>query len=209
MSWFIFSEVMFFAAFFGALFYARMVSVPWLAGGSNNEMTHALLWPGFEAIWPLIMTPDGKETQAMPWTGLPLYNTILLLISSITLHFAHVALEKNKRTPLKLWLGATILFGIAFLTLQVEEYVHAYQVMGLTLDAGVYGNTFFLLTGFHGMHVTLGTVFLIILFVRVLKGHFSLSSTLPFKRVVGIGTLWMWYGSAYLSSFMYFSRDEH
>ncbi|MCG9731642.1 cytochrome c oxidase subunit 3 [Shewanella sp. Isolate13] len=188
MSWFIFSEVMFFAAFFGALFYARMIAVPWLGGASNNAMTHEVLWPTFEAVWPLLTTPDGSLTQAMPWDGLPLYNTIILLTSSVTLHFAHVGLEKNKRTALTAWLAITILLGVAFLFLQVEEYIHAYQEMGLTLDSGVYGNTFFLLTGFHGMHVTLGTVFLMVLFVRVLKGHFT-----PDKHFAFQAGSWYWH----------------
>ncbi|ARD20541.1 MULTISPECIES: cytochrome c oxidase subunit 3 [Shewanella] len=181
MSWFIFSEIMFFGAFFGALFYARMVAIPWLGGASNNAMTHEVLWPTFEAMWPLTKTPDGTTTEAMPWTGLPLYNTLILLASSVTLHFAHVSLEKSKRGALKVWLGLTILLGIGFLFLQVEEYIHAYQEMGLTLSSGIYGNTFFLLTGFHGMHVTLGTVFLIILFFRVLKGHFTPESHFAFQ----------------------------
>jgi cytochrome c oxidase subunit 3 len=181
MSWFIFSEVMFFAAFFGALFYARMVAVPWLGGASNNAMTHEVLWPAFEAVWPLETTPGGTQTQAMGWTGLPLINTILLLTSSFTLHFAHVSLEKGKRTALTLWLGLTILLGLSFLTLQAEEYIHAYTEMGLTLASGVYGNTFFLLTGFHGMHVTLGTIFLLVLFFRVLKGHFSADNHFAFQ----------------------------
>ncbi|MCL1077869.1 cytochrome c oxidase subunit 3 [Parashewanella spongiae] len=173
MSWFIFSEVMFFGAFFGALFFIRIFSVPWLGGASNNAMTHEVLWPTFEAVWPLITTPDGTKTEAMAWTGLPLANTLILLVSSVTLHFAHTSLEKSKRTALKIWLGLTIVLGIVFLFLQVEEYTHAYTEMGLTLQSGVYGNTFFMLTGFHGMHVTLGTVFLIVLFFRVLKGHFT------------------------------------
>ncbi|WP_372870070.1 cytochrome c oxidase subunit 3 [Shewanella sp.] len=181
MSWFIFSEVMFFAAFFGALFYARMVAVPWLGGASNNAMTHEVLWPAFEAVWPLETTPDGTQTQAMGWTGLPLINTILLLTSSFTLHFSHVSLEKGKRTALTLWLGITILLGLSFLILQAEEYIHAYTEMGLTLASGVYGNTFFLLTGFHGMHVTLGTIFLLVLFFRVLKGHFSADNHFAFQ----------------------------
>lgn len=100
MSWFIFSEVMFFAAFFGALLYARTIAVPWLGGASNNAMTHEVLWPNFQAVWPLVTTPDGTKTEAMGWTGLPLYNTIILLTSSVTLHFAHVSLEKSKRTAL-------------------------------------------------------------------------------------------------------------
>ena len=173
MSWFIVSEIMFFVAFFGALFYARHFAVPWLGGASNNAMTHELLWPNFEAFWPVIKTPGGTETEAMGWQGLPLMNTILLVVSSVTLHFAHTSLEKGKRGALKLWLAITIVLGLAFLTGQVYEYRFAYQDMGLRLDSGIYGNTFFMLTGFHGMHVTLGAIFLIVLLMRVLKGHFT------------------------------------
>lgn len=181
MAWFIFSEVMFFAAFFGALFYARVIAVPWLGGASNNEMTATVLWPNFEAMWPLIKTPGGVETEAMGWMGLPLYNTIILLISSVTCHYAHVALEKNDRKKLIGFLGVTILLGCFFLFLQVEEYIHAYREMGLTLQSGIYGNTFFLLTGFHGMHVTLGTIILIVLFFRIVKGHFTPENHFAFQ----------------------------
>ena len=188
MSWFIFSEVMFFMAFFGALFYARMISVPWLGGAGNNAMTNEVLWPTFEAMWPLVTTPGGGTTQAMGWQGLPLINTLILLTSSVTLHFAHVAMENNKRTPLKVFMALTIALGVVFLGLQVVEYMHAYQDLGLTLDAGVYGNTFFLLTGFHGMHVTLGTIILLVVFFRILKGHFS-----PDKHFAFQAAAWYWH----------------
>ncbi|MFI3275524.1 cytochrome c oxidase subunit 3 [Vibrio sp.] len=173
MSWFIFSEIMFFGAFFGALFYARMISVPWIGGAGNNEMTHEVLWPMFQSMWPLTTTPDGVTTQAMPWQGIPLKNTIILLLSSVTLHMAHLSLEQNKRMALIVWLEITIVLAGFFLFFQVEEYVHAYQEMGLTLQSGIYGNTFFLLTGFHGLHVCLGTIFLIVLLARVAKDHFT------------------------------------
>jgi len=181
MSWFIFSEVMFFAAFFGALYYARFISVPWLGGASNNAMTNEVLWPTFEAMWPLVSTPGGTTTQEMSAAGLPTINTVILLISSITLHFAHVGLEQNKRKQLTLMLGITILLGCGFLFLQVEEYIHAYRDLGLTLQSGIYGNTFFMLTGFHGMHVTLGTIILIVLFFRVLKWHFTPENHFAFQ----------------------------
>ncbi len=173
MSWFIFSEVMFFGAFFGALFYARMVAVPWLGGASNNAMTNELLWPGFEAIWPLLTTPAGESVQAMPWQGIPLKNTIILLMSSITLHMAHLSLEKNQRMALIVWLEITIVLAGFFLYFQGVEYAHAYHEMGLTLQSGVYGNTFFMLTGFHGLHVCLGTLFLAVLLGRIAKDHFT------------------------------------
>ena len=158
-----------------------MISVPWLGGASNNAMTNDVLWPAFEAMWPLVTTPGGTTTQEMSAAGLPTINTIILLISSVTLHFAHVGLEQNKRKQLTVMLGVTILLGLGFLTLQVEEYIHAYQELGLTLQSGVYGNTFFMLTGFHGMHVTLGTIILIVLFLRVLKGHFTPKSHFAFQ----------------------------
>ncbi|MEZ8580521.1 cytochrome c oxidase subunit 3 [Vibrio splendidus] len=173
MSWFIFSEIMFFGAFFGALFYARMISVPWIGGAGNNAMTHEVLWPMFQSMWPLTTTPDGVTTEAMSWQGIPLKNTIILLLSSVTLHMAHISLEQNKRMTLIVWLEITIVLAGFFLFFQVEEYLHAYQEMGLTLQSGIYGNTFFLLTGFHGLHVCLGTIFLIVLLARVAKDHFT------------------------------------
>lgn len=188
MSWFIVSEVMFFMAFFGALFYARMFSVPWLGGASNNAMTHEVLYPSFEALWPLLKTPDGTTTQAMPWQGLPLINTILLLSSSVTIHFAHVAMEKGQRNKVVGFMLATITLGLAFLYCQVTEYIHAYHELGLTLQSGVYGNTFFLLTGFHGMHVTLGTIILLVVWLRVLKGHFS-----PQNHFAFLAASWYWH----------------
>lgn len=173
MSWFIFSEVMFFGAFFGALFYARLIAVPWLGGAGNNAMTHAVLWPEFIASWPVVKTPGGTETQAMPAFGLPLINTVILLASSVTVHIAHVALEGGEREKVKKFLGLTVLLGWIFLFLQGVEYVHAYRDMNLKLDSGIYGNTFFMLTGFHGMHVLLGSIILFVVWLRVMKGHFS------------------------------------
>ncbi|MFY8273831.1 cytochrome c oxidase subunit 3 [Pseudoalteromonas sp. SSDWG2] len=188
MSWFIFSEVMFFAAFFGALFYARMLAVPWLGGDGNNVMTGEVLWPEFTSTWPLESTPGGTTTQAMGWQGLPLINTIILLVSSVTLHYAHVAMEKDNRGPLKLFLFLTIALGAVFLVLQGYEYAHAYNDLGLKLDSGIYGNTFFLLTGFHGMHVTLGAIMLTVMFIRVLKGHFSSEKHFAFQAAA-----WYWH----------------
>jgi len=189
MSWFIFSEVMFFAAFFGALLYLRVFSVPWLGGAGNNVETGAVLWPDFIAQWPLLKTPDGTTTTAMGWYGLPLLNTVLLLSSSITAHFAHSALIKNNRKALKAWLGITIILGLAFMGFQVLEYAHGYsEEMRLYLTSGVYGNSFYLLTGFHGMHVTLGCIMLIVMWFRVLKGHFTPKNHFAFQAAS-----WYWH----------------
>jgi len=172
MLWFIFSEVMFFAAFFGAMFYTRWLIIPWLSGEGSNAMTHEVLWPGFQAMWPLTVTPDGSTTTPMGAWGLPAINTAILLVSSITLTIAHHALLENQRGKLIIFQAITVVLGAIFLGLQGLEYVHAYD-MGLTLDAGIYGSLFFLLTGFHGAHVTIGTIFLFITLIRVIKGHFS------------------------------------
>lgn len=188
MSWFIVSEVMFFMAFFGALFYGRVIAMEWLGGASNNAMTFAILWPDFEPVWPLVKTPGGIETQAMPAWGLPAINTAILLISSVTLRFAHTGLEQNKRGQLKVMLFLTLVLGVIFLCLQGYEYVHAYRDLGLRLDSGFYGNTFYLLTGFHGLHVTLGALILFFVFLRVLKGHFT-----PEKHFAFQAGAWYWH----------------
>jgi cytochrome c oxidase subunit 3 len=173
MLWFIFSEVMFFVAFFGVLFYARNLSVPWLGGAANNVMTQEILWPDFQSFWPLLKTPAGDTTQAMGWQGLPLINTLILLTSSVTLHIAEKAIQHNQRLRLKTFMAITLLLGSCFLFLQANEYIHAYQELGLTLQSGIYGNTFYLLTGFHGLHVTLGLILLSIVFIRIVKGHLN------------------------------------
>lgn len=188
MSWFIFSEVMFFMAFFGALFYARTISVPDLAG-ARHETTATILWPNFAAIWPLLKTPGGTQTNAMPWIGIPMYNTLILLSSSLTLQIAHLGMEQNKRLQLKIGLALTILLGACFLYLQAGEYAHAYKELGLRLNSGVYGNTFFLLTGFHGLHVTLGAIILLVIFLRILiKNHFNSERHFGFQAAS-----WYWH----------------
>lgn len=188
MAWFIFSEVMFFAAFFGALFYVRILVVPWLGGEGDKIMTHEVLWPNFQAMWPLTTTPDGRTLEAMgPW-GLPFINTVLLVASSVTLTWAHHALIAGKRGVLIANMIVTLLFGFVFLSLQVEEYMHAYQHMGLTLHAGIYGSTFFMLTGFHGMHVTIGAIMLTIMLLRILKGHFTPDNHFAFEAAA-----WYWH----------------
>ena len=188
MAWFILSEIMFFAVFFGALFYARLITVPWLAGAGTNLETHVLLWPDFADTWPLFMTPGGTTTEAMEAWGLPFINTCILVTSSVTVTFAHWALKKNQRLPLAIWLGLTVALGISFLTLQVVEYMEAYNELGLTLGSGIYGSTFFMLTGFHGAHVTMGTIMLFVILLRCLRGHFSPENHFGFEAAS-----WYWH----------------
>jgi len=191
MSWFIFSEVMFFAAFFGTLFYVRTLAVPWL-GGEGDKGVSNMLWQGFTAEWPLMVTPDqeifpGPKEVIDPW-HIPLLNTILLISSSFTLTFAHKALKLEQRSKIVLWLAITILLGCVFLYFQAYEYVLAYNELGLTLNSGIYGATFFILTGFHGVHVTLGTFMLIVIWLRVIKGHFNSEKHFGFEAVA-----WYWH----------------
>jgi cytochrome c oxidase subunit 3 len=189
MFWFIFSEVMFFAAFFGALFYARNMSIPWLGGSSNNFFTNLLLWQGFESTWPTNGPGNvGGDYEAMPAMGLPLINTALLLTSSVTVTIAHHALIAGKRTQLATFLAATFILGFIFVGLQAYEYVHAYRDLNLRLTSGIYGSTFFMLTGFHGMHVTIGAIMLTTIFFRVLKGHFTPDKHFAFEAVA-----WYWH----------------
>lgn len=191
MVWFIFSEVCFFGAFFGALFYARCISVPRL-GGEGFTMTNFVLWPGFQNLWPVLANPDNAkyvapESTMYPW-GLPAINTILLLSSGVTITIAHWALKLNKRTLLNWAMFFTIALGVSFLCLQGLEFFEAYTEKGLTLASGIYGTTFFMLTGFHGMHVTIGSIMLLVILFRCLKGHFTKDNHFAFEAVA-----WYWH----------------
>jgi len=183
MGWFIFSEVMFFAAFFGALFYVRSVSVPDLGGPVQK-----LLWPDFTAGWPT-NGPYLKELfTPMGAIGIPLLNTILLISSGGTLTVAHYALKEGNRGTLKLWLFLTIVLGLTFLGFQAYEYTHAYSALNLKLSTGVYGSTFFMLTGFHGFHVTVGAIMLMVMLGRAFRGHFTADHHFAFEAAA-----WYWH----------------
>ncbi len=189
MIWFIFSEVMFFAAFFGALFYARMFAIPWLGGDGDGMLTHGLLWSGYDAAWPTNGPGEvGGDFKTIPAWDIPLLNTLLLLASGVTITIAHHALRAGKRGSLLFWLGATIVLGAVFLFYQAEEYIHAYRDLNLTLGSGIYGSTFFMLTGFHGMHVTLGAIMLTVIWLRCARGHFSRDHHFGFEAVA-----WYWH----------------
>lgn len=204
MGWFIFSEVMFFAAFFGALFYVRALVVPWLGGEGDKGITGDYLWPEFQAAWPVVTNPDAAifsnpgQSMAAPevsvaamsnWGAyLPFWNTVILLSSSFTVHWAHHAIKHADRFKLIMWLSITCALGVLFVFLQGLEYVHAYRDLGLTLNSGIYGSTFFLLTGFHGFHVTMGTFILIVQLFRAIKGHFTANDCFGFEAAS-----WYWH----------------
>ena len=189
MMWFIFSEVMFFGAFFGALFYARALSVPWLGGEGHGILTNEFLWQDFAPAWPTNGPGNvGGTFETIPAWGIPLLNTLLLLASGVTITLAHHALRAGHRRALVLWLAATIALGLVFLYYQVHEYAEAYGHLNLTLGSGIYGSTFFMLTGFHGMHVTLGVIMLTVILFRCLKGHFTRDDHFGFEAVA-----WYWH----------------
>ena len=193
MMWFIFSEVMFFAGFFGALFYTRQLAVPWLAETD-------LLWPGYTGGWPTAgpegplpiqqdtsISNAGQFSTIGAW-GLPFWNTLILLTSSVTCTIAHHALKDDNRIKLVVWLAITVMLGFLFLIFQGAEYIHAYQKLGLTLGTGVYGSTFFMLTGFHGVHVTIGAIILLVILIRTLRGHFTPENHFAFEAGA-----WYWH----------------
>ena len=190
MSWFIFSEVMFFGAFFSALWWARVHSVPMLGSLENG-----LLWPDFKAVWPSVAagvtaSPAGiiEPFQTMTPFWLPTINTALLLSSGVTITIAHHALIANQRSKTITFMWLTVLLGVVFLFVQGYEYFHAYNDLNLKLTSGVYGSTFYMLTGFHGFHVFLGMLMLLFITLRLQKGHFT-----PEKHFGFEGAAWYWH----------------
>ena len=190
MSWFIFSEVMFFGAFFSALWWMRAHSVPALGGLENS-----LLWPDFKAVWPTLSagattSPAGivEPFQVMTPFWLPTINTALLLTSGVTLTIAHHAMQHGDRAKTIKFMWLTVLLGIVFLFVQGYEYAHAWSDMNLKLSSGVYGSTFYMLTGFHGFHVFVGMLMLLFITLRLQKGHFTAERHFGFE-----GAAWYWH----------------
>ena len=190
MSWFIFSEVMFFSAFFGALYWARVHALPML-----GDLDHQILWPDFKAIWPsagpgITASPAGTVEPFSvigPWP-LPTVNTALLLTSGVTLTIAHHALIAGQRSKTVLWMWITVILGATFLGVQAYEYMHAYRDLNLKLSSGIFGSTFFMLTGFHGFHVLVGMLMLLFITLRIMKGHFTPERHFGFE-----GAAWYWH----------------
>jgi cytochrome c oxidase subunit III len=190
MSWFIFSEVMFFGAFFSALYWTRLHSVPNLASLEN-----ALLWPDFKAIWPSVQAGITASPAGVvePFTTvgpfwLPTINTALLLTSGVTLTIAHHALLAGNRARTIAFMWLTVILGATFMGVQAYEYMHAYSDLNLKLSSGVYGSTFYMLTGFHGFHVFVGMLMLLFITIRLMKGHFTPERHFGFE-----GAAWYWH----------------
>ena len=190
MTWFIFSEVMFFGAFFTALWWARVQSVPALGSIENS-----LIWPDFQSVWPSVMagmtaSPAGivEPFKTMGPFWLPTINTALLLSSGVTLTIAHHAIQDGDRSKTIAFMWLTVLLGLVFLFVQGYEYFYAYSALNLRLDSGIYGSTFYMLTGFHGFHVFVGMLMLLFITLRLQKGHFSKERHFGFE-----GAAWYWH----------------
>lgn len=189
MGFFIFSEVMFFGGFFGALFFARVFVAHWLAGGSNSLFTNLLLWKGYEPVWPSNGPAHlGGAFSPMDPTGIAALNTLILLTSGLMVTIAHWGLKKGNRKQLCWFLLITILLGFSFVGLQAHEFIDAYVKQNMTMGTGIYGSTFFLLTGFHGVHVSVGAIMLTVILIRALKGHFTADNHFAFEAAT-----WYWH----------------
>ncbi|MEK7302322.1 MAG: cytochrome c oxidase subunit 3 [Pseudomonadota bacterium] len=186
MSWFILTEVMFFCAFFGALFYMRNLSIPWLI--EESTVLGNSFWSSYDGTWPTAGPGVHEQFTPMGAWGLPAFNTLLLLLSGVTCTLAHHALKENRRDGLKKWLLATIFLGALFIGCQAYEYIHAYNDLNLKMTTGAYGSTFFMLTGFHGFHVTVGAIMLTVIYFRSVAGHFSPEHHFGFE-----GVAWYWH----------------
>jgi cytochrome c oxidase subunit III len=183
MIMFIASEVMFFVAWFWAYFdaslfpggVAQVPNVPETIGMvARNELTGG--------HWPPKASENFTSTFD-PW-GLPLVNTLILLLSGCTVTWAHHSLLKNDRKGLVWGLVLTVLLGIAFTACQAYEYGHA----AFNFAGHIYGSTFFMATGFHGAHVIIGTIFLFVCLVRAIKGHFTPKQHFGFEAAA-----WYWH----------------
>ena len=185
MMWFIFSEIAFFGVFFGTLWYTRNLSVPWLGSGATKE----ILYSAYQSTWPTNGPGNvGGHFEPMGAWGLPFVNTLLLLSSGVTCTWAHHGLLANHREQLIKGLAATVFLGLLFVGFQAMEYHEAYTEMGLTLGSGIYGSTFFMLTGFHGFHVCVGAIILSVVLFRSAKGHFKPENHFAFEAAA-----WYWH----------------
>lgn len=189
MVWFIISEIFFFGAFFGALYYTRDLTLPWLLGEGAKGVAHTFLWPEFTEAWPSNGPQSvGGEFGTMAAWGIPAINTLILLTSGVTVTWAHWGLKKDNRRQLIIGLFLTVALGFSFVGLQLYEYGHAMGELNLRFSSGIYGSLFYMLTGFHGFHVTVGSIMLLVVLLRSLSGHFTPKHHFAFE-----GVAWYWH----------------
>ncbi len=181
---FIASEVMFFLAWFWAYFDAALFPAATTLPDSDTMVGLVGRQEATGGQWPPAATGDGRFVSTFdPW-GLPLVNTLVLLLSGTTVTWAHHALLQNDRRGLVWGLTLTVLLGMAFTALQAYEYTHA----AFEFSGHIYGSVFFMATGFHGVHVIIGTLFLAVCLFRALAGHFT-----PEKHFGFEAAAWYWH----------------
>jgi cytochrome c oxidase subunit 3 len=181
MIMFIASEVMFFVAWFWAFFDASLFP------GEVEQVARTAFTGG---VWP----PKGMEV--LDALHLPLYNTVILLLSGTTVTWAHHSLLHNDRKGLVTGLTLTVLLGMLFTSVQAYEYVHA----PFAFKDSIYGATFFMATGFHGFHVIIGTIFLAVCLLRSIRGDFT-----PKKHFGFEAAAWYWHFVDVVWLFLFFS----
>ncbi|PPC86311.1 MAG: cytochrome c oxidase subunit 3 [Hyphomicrobium sp.] len=189
---FIASEVMFFVAWFWAYFDSALFpsgvhellnNAGQLVGLTTRNEVYGGQWPPIPVEATATAIPGNFQSTFDPW-GLPLVNTLILLLSGCTVTWAHHALLQNDRRGLTIGLALTVLLGMIFTVLQVVEYSHA----GFSYAGHSYGSTFFMATGFHGAHVVIGTIFLAVCLFRAMKGHFTPRQHFGFEAAA-----WYWH----------------
>ena len=186
MIMFIASEVMFFVAWFWAYFDASLFPAPVYSINGDTASVVGMIERAAATggVWPPKPTADHTFTSTFdPW-GLPLVNTLILLLSGTTVTMAHHALLENNRKGLVRGLAATVVLGLLFTALQAYEYGHA----AFTYGGHIYGSTFFMATGFHGAHVIIGTIFLAVCLVRAIRGAFTPQQHFGFEAAA-----WYWH----------------
>jgi len=181
---FIASEVMFFVAWFWAYFDAALFPDATTLPDSDTVVGLVARQEATGGQWPPAATGDGRFVGTFDPFGLPLVNTLVLLLSGTTVTWAHHALLQNDRRGLVWGLVLTVLLGVLFTSLQAYEYMHA----DFTFSGFIYGSVFFMATGFHGAHVIIGTLFLIVCLVRAIMGQFT-----PQKHFGFEAAAWYWH----------------
>lgn len=179
MAYFIAAELLFFATFLAALMYIRVFSLPHLHSAD-------LLWPGFEGKWPS-SGPAGKTFTPLNAWGIPAANTLLLLFSAASLAWSRAGLLRGNRGQMTSGLMLTLVLGAVFLVQMFLESGHAASELGITISTGSYGAMFYMLTGFHGLHLLIGLVMLLVILFRGFHGHFNPASYFGFEAVG-----WFW-----------------
>lgn len=200
MAWFIASEAALFVALFAALAYARWFAVPWLAGAGDHDFTRALIWPRFQPEWPPLPTPDpdrfAQPVGRVNMLGMPLVITLVLLASAYAVTWAQWGIQRSRKSQLVAGLSMTIVLGAIFLGVQFHEYWINLTELGLSPRSGIYGSTFYALTGFHSAHVTVGLAALLVMLRRALRGDFSAEQHFAFEAVAWywhfVDVVWLW-----------------